>query len=230
MNISGLDRFDGVKKHVDSVDSGLSFSLSEIEKLLAHKNRITVNVSGKSGAGKTFFTHKLASLLSEKGVTCSVINTDNYVVRNESSGEHDFTKLSADISASEQLSRVVIVEGLIPFSKESQADYKIFFDSPLVKRIATRFYKEAQSGHRDLGEAMRQLVAGATDNPVLFSKYESVSPDDNTDLLVENSYTLPESPNLRVVGNKFVFSVNGSTVFEMNLEPDQIKGLERNGF
>lgn len=227
-----LEEPKGIKEAED-IETGISIALSDIETMMGFKSPLTIHVEGKSGSGKTVFSTELMRCLRGRGFSCAMISIDDYVQADGQNGyKRDIGKLADDIEAARGNYQLVIVEGIIPHSEgkvPNDADYKVFLDSPLLRRIAIRFYKENLTGSRNIKQAMQQLAKGIGEDANAFDKYEEVRHGEDIQLFIQNNYEIPENPQLYILGNDLVFSVNHIIVEKVPLDRAQIIGLQKIG-
>ena len=152
---------------IEGFDTGVQTMMKQIDVLLVKKDQVLISVAGKTGSGKTVFANKLRDDLSERDVTSTVINTDDFYKNGESDLDleklHDtISKLQQDLNVGRlQPVKVIIVEGLQTVTDSTlgqKADSRAYIEVPFKERIARRLLRDEEVGFRSVKESLNILA------------------------------------------------------------------------
>lgn len=221
---------------IEGFDNGVRTMLEQMDTLLKEKDQVLVSVAGKTGSGKTVFANKLRGELSKKGISATVISTDDFYKDGES--QLDLEKLQSAIHKLQQgesvgrlqPAKVIIVEGLQTVADSTlgqKADSRAFIEVPFRERIARRLLRDEQVGFRTIRDSLTILAQLSADDLEKFKQFEANPDLRDVKYLVNNDYVAPDEPVLYIDQNSssLVFSVAGEVRENVPIEQAKIQLL-----
>lgn len=226
-------KLDIQPEQIDGFEDGLQAMVEKVDALLKKKGQIVLSIAGKTGSGKTVFANRLRDDLSKKGVTSTVVNTDDFYIKGESNLDteklHDaIHKLQHGESVGRlQPAQVIIVEGLQTISNSTlgqQPDSRVYIEVPFKERIVRRILRDEKIGFQTI-EKKLNILANISDEDIQKMKDFEKDPDmQNVKFSVKNDYVAPDEPDIYIDKNTstLVFSVAGKIKNRVPVEAGKI--------